>query len=102
MPRERLDLTGFVPVPAWPAYLIHPDGRVATLKARQPRLLAVDDSSWNPKAWAVQLSGERVRIHQLLYVLFGDTTAFSINANAILSTRPGYRFASWDDLDGVA
>ncbi len=68
---ERLDLTGFVELPGDPAYRIHPDGRVASLKKTPAALLAEHRRS-NPRLSTVRLGGIEVRIRDLLVAVFGS------------------------------
>ncbi|GAA2182109.1 hypothetical protein GCM10009785_19870 [Brooklawnia cerclae] len=67
---ERLDLTGFAEIPGDPAYRIHPDGRVASLKKTLPAVLTERRAS-NPRLSTVRLGGVDVRVRDLLVAVFG-------------------------------
>lgn len=85
---NRLDLTEFVPMPGDPTYLIHPDGRCVSLKRGQPRLLKVDNRAPRPSLWTVCLAGRHMRISQLVFALFGTTSAFEETAQKEIDQRP--------------
>lgn len=74
---KQIDLTGFHPIPALPAYLVHPDGRVVSLKKERPRQLTVNKRSFNPDRWTVKLAGRRLRVSQLLFTMFGTSEEFT-------------------------
>lgn len=64
------DLTGFVPIPGLPGYLVHPDGRVVSLKKDIPMVLSVSDRA-RPHLATVRLNNVDIRIRDLLHVMFG-------------------------------
>lgn len=85
MPQRDLNLTEFTPIPGMPGYLVAPDGRVASLKKRQPRLLAWElPESDRDYGVTVKLNGERIRVRDIVLVLFGTAVAFQERRAAAL------------------
>ena len=64
---------GFVPIPAHPSYLVHPDGRVYSL--RTSRILAEQIGS--KSIWRrVSVDGVQVRVRDLVWLLFGPSLEY--------------------------
>lgn len=85
---NQIDLAEFKPIPAHPAYLVHPDGRIASLKKERPRLLTVNNQAFRPSRWTVKFAGRRVRVSQLLFTVFGSSAAFDEAAWDEIHERP--------------
>lgn len=64
---------GFVAIPAHPSYLVHPDGRVYSL--RTSRILAEQIGSGS--VWRrVSVDGVQVRVRDLVWLMFGPTPEY--------------------------
>lgn len=83
----QLDLTGFQPLPHNPAYLVHPDGRVVSLKKGMPRVLS-EQRAVSPVWWRVRLGHYDVRVRDLVLILFGDLDQFHRRAEEWAESRP--------------
>lgn len=81
------DLTDFIPLPHNPAYLVHPDGRVASLKKETPHILS-EQRAVSPVWWRVRLGHNEVRVRDLVLILFGDTSQFHRRAQAWAESLP--------------
>ena len=64
------DLAEFAPLPGLPGYLVHPDGRVASVKKDAPVLLKVSQRA-RPHLATVRLGRVDVRVRDLTYAMFG-------------------------------
>jgi class 3 adenylate cyclase len=73
------DLTGFVPLPHNPAYLVHPDGRVVSLKKQMPTVLS-EHRAVSPVWWRVRIGRYDIRVRDLVLVMFGDPSKFEDRA----------------------
>lgn len=71
-----LDLTGFVPIPGQPGYLVDPAGRVASLKKVSPSLLKVRYPRRMQLA-TVRIGGTDIRVRDLVSIVFGPQGRWS-------------------------
>ena len=72
---------GFVPVPQHPAYLVHPDGRVWSLRKYD----RVAERGSLPSPWRrVRIDGLDVRVRDLVWLTFGQTGDYEARVNAEL------------------
>ena len=72
-----LNLREFRPLPGLPAYLVHRDGHVATLKKERPALLAERrPESERPTFITVRIGRTDVRVRDLVLAMYGDVGAF--------------------------
>lgn len=83
------DLTGFVPLPAHPAYLVHPDGRVYSHKVDR---VVSETKATRSVMVRVRIGRLLVRVRDLVYLVHGDTAVFEARINAEVAVR-------MDDLD---
>ncbi|MEL4357084.1 MULTISPECIES: hypothetical protein [unclassified Luteococcus] len=74
-PLTAKELAEFQPIPNHPNYLIHPDGRVATLMSRPPHILSEQKGSI-PAFRRVRFGGRDWRVTDLV-ALLGDLTALA-------------------------
>jgi len=71
---------GFVPVPHHPAFLVHPDGRVLSLKKSPPALMA---EKCGKSVWRrVKVNGVEVRVRDLVWLTFGTVGPFQERCDA--------------------
>ena len=64
---------GFVPVPQHPAYLVHPDGRVWSLR----KYAEVAERGGQPSVWRrVSIDGYEVRVRDLVWLTIGTLAEF--------------------------
>ena len=76
---QAIDMTGFVPIPGLPGYLVHPDGCVVSLKKESPRILS-EHTGGAPVWWRTKIGRHDVRTRDLVHIMFGSTAAFEERA----------------------
>lgn len=81
---KPLNLAEFTPLPHNPAYLVHPDGRVISLKKQQPMVLS-EKTARRSDLWRVRIGHTEVRVRDLVFIMFGTTAAFLERAEAVAS-----------------
>ena len=81
--KKPLNLNGFVPLPHDPAYLVHADGRVASLK-KTPTSLLSERRRRSAVNWRVRIGRTEVRVRDLAFIMHGTTQPFDDRADAWL------------------
>jgi hypothetical protein len=77
VPQPDLNLSEFMPIPGLPGYLAAKDGRVVSLKKARPTLLEWEIPESCREAFVtVKLSGRRIKVRDLVIVLFGTDAQF--------------------------
>lgn len=76
---KQLNLAEFTALPHNPAYMVHPDGRVVSLKKESPRVLS-EQKGRSPVWWRVRIGRIDVRIRDLVLVMFGTSAEFEERA----------------------
>lgn len=77
----KINLGEFRPIPHHPSYLVHPDGRVASLKKSPVTILS--ERSGSSLVWRrVRIDGRDWRVRDLVALVFGSIEALEDRTDA--------------------